>query len=46
MQAERLKPLRGQAAITDVDSLELAAVEMAHAAAELVATEREIISLR
>ena len=45
-QAERLKPLKGQTAVNDVDSLELAAAEMAAAAAELVAREREIITLR
>ncbi|GFR49731.1 hypothetical protein Agub_g11888 [Astrephomene gubernaculifera] len=45
-EVERLKPLKGQAAQTEVDTLELAAAEMAAAAAELVATEREIIELR
>lgn len=39
-------PSQGQGAETDVDSLELAAAEMAAAAAELVATEREIIDMR
>ncbi len=45
-EVERLKPLMGQAAQNEVDSLELAAAEMAAAAAELVAREREIIHLR
>lgn len=45
-EVERLKPLKGQAAHNEVDSLELAAAEMAAAAAELVATERDIIELR
>lgn len=45
-EVERLKPLVGQSAQNDVDSLELAGAEMAQAAAELVAREREIIALR
>lgn len=45
-EVERLKPLMGQAAQNDVDALELAGAEMAIAAAELVAKEREIITLR
>jgi hypothetical protein len=42
----RVRRPQSQAAQNDVDSLELAAAEMAAAAAELVATEREIIRLR
>lgn len=45
-EVERLKPLTAEASQSDVQSLELTAAEMAQAAAELVATEREIMNLR
>ncbi|KAG2436035.1 hypothetical protein HYH02_011747 [Chlamydomonas schloesseri] len=45
-EVERLKPLRSQSTQNDVDALELAAAEMAQAAAELVSTERDIIRMR
>ena len=45
-EVERLKPLTGANSQNDVQALELSAAEMAQAAAELVAKEREIISLR
>ncbi|KAJ9522476.1 hypothetical protein QJQ45_008233 [Haematococcus lacustris] len=48
-EVERLRPLSnlsGQAAASEVQSLELTAAEMAQAAADLVAREREILNLR
>jgi len=46
-EVERLRPLAGGAASqSEVQTLELAAAEMAQAAAELVAKEREILNLR
>ncbi len=45
-EVERLRPLSGAASHDEVATLELAAAEMAQAAAELVATEREILRLR
>lgn len=45
-EVDRLRPLSGSASQSEVATLELAAAEMAQAAAELVATEREILRLR
>ncbi|KAG1659688.1 hypothetical protein FOA52_004327 [Chlamydomonas sp. UWO 241] len=45
-EVERLRPLSGAGMADEVATLELAAAEMAQAAAELVATEREILRLR
>jgi alpha-amylase len=46
-EVERLRPLsQGDTSHNEVSSLELAAAEMAQAAAELVAKEREILSMR
>lgn len=45
-EVERLRPLSGAGSHDEVQMLELAAAEMAQAAAELVATERDILRLR
>ena len=45
-EVERLRPLSGIVSTNEVQTLELAAAEMSQVAAELVATERDILRLR
>lgn len=45
-EVERLRPLAGVGAYSEVSALELSAAEMAQAAAELVSRERGILALR
>ncbi|MEW5307360.1 MAG: hypothetical protein WDW36_009764 [Sanguina aurantia] len=45
-EVERLRPLAGVGAYSEVQALELSAAEMAQAAAELVSRERGILALR